>query len=276
MWLAGAGDNAAAAVGTGVVVDHKAFTTIGTSGVVYAHTSQMNIDPQGRVHTFCCAVPGEWHVMGVTQAAGLSLQWFRNNFCYEEVLQAKKENVDPYVLMTAEAAKIPIGSEKLLYLPYLMGERTPHMNPDCRGVFFGLSGKHSRAHLIRAVLEGVAYSLKDCVSILEEMGVQSSEMLACGGGGRSALWRSMLADLYGCDVITVDVSEGPALGVAILAGVGAGIYPSVPEACEQMIRKDSSVSPDSEKRAEYLKYYELFKALYPALLQQYADLARIG
>ena len=274
--VGGAGDNAAAAVGTGVVVDHKAFTTIGTSGVVYAHTSQMSIDPQGRVHTFCCAVPGEWHVMGVTQAAGLSLQWFRNNFCYEEVLQAKKENIDPYVLMTAEAAEIPIGSEKLLYLPYLMGERTPHMNPDCRGVFFGLSGKHTRAHLIRAVLEGVAYSLKDCVSILEEMGVQSSEMLACGGGGRSALWRSMLADLYGCNITTVDATEGPALGVAILAGVGAGIYPSVPEACERMIRKDSSVSPDSEKRAEYLKYYELFKALYPVLLQQYADLARIN
>lgn len=270
----GAGDNAAAAVGMGVVVDGTAFTTIGTSGVVYAHTSQMKLDRLGRVHTFCSAVPGEWHVMGVTQAAGLSLQWFRNQFCAEERQAAAAQGVDPYDLMNAEAAQIRIGADKLLYLPYLMGERTPHLDPDCRGVFYGLSGAHTRAHLIRAVMEGVTYSLQDCVSILEEMGVGFETMLACGGGGRSPLWRGMLADMFGYPVETSTSSEAPALGAAILAGVGAGLFPSVQAACAQLIRQENHVDPDAGRHQEYRRYYALYRRLYPALATEFKTLAQ--
>ena len=162
--VAGAGDNAAAAVGTGVVKNGLAFTTIGTSGVVYAHSDKAAIDPQGRVHTFCCAVPGAWHVMGVTQAAGLSLKWFRNNFTAGE----------SYAELDEKAAQIPAGANRLLFLPYLMGERTPHLDPDCRGAFIGLSAVHTKYDLLRAVAEGVTYSLKDCLDILKEMGLAST------------------------------------------------------------------------------------------------------
>jgi xylulokinase len=273
--VGGAGDNAAAAVGTGVVADGRAFTTIGTSGVVYAHLSKPAIEPEGRVHTFCSAVPGEWHVMGVTQGAGLSLQWFRNNFCESEMTTAGGMGVDPYYLMDREAERIPIGCEKLLYLPYLMGERTPHLDPDCRGVFFGLSAIHTKAHLIRAVMEGVAYSMRDCLELLKGMGVSVDHMLVCGGGGASPLWRQMLADLYRCDVRTVASEQGPALGVAILAGVGAGIYPSVQDGCSRVIRTNPAQSPNGEQSAAYDRYYGIYRQLYPALKESYKALSRV-
>ncbi len=271
--VGGAGDNAAAAVGTGVVRDGRAFTTIGTSGVVFAHSSAITIDPGGRVHTFCCAVPGAWHVMGVTQAAGFSLRWMRDNFCSPEMAEAEKRGVDPYVVMGEEAEKIPIGSDRLFYLPYLNGERTPHLDPDCRGVFFGLSGLHTRAHLIRAVMEGVSYSQRDCVSILRDMHVRIDSMMACGGGGRSPLWRQMLADNYHCPVSTVDTKEGPALGVAILAGVGAGIYKNIPEACDQLIHQDIIQNPIKENEAFYDKAYPLYQELYRDLKESYKKLS---
>ena len=180
--VGGAGDNAAAAVGTGVVKDGTAFTTIGTSGVVFAHSDRVTIDPKGRVHTCCCAVPGAFHVMGVTQAAGLSLKWFKDNFCEDYVEQARGLGVDVYDLINRDIAAVPAGSDRLIYLPYLMGERTPHLDPDSRGVFFGLSAIHTKAHLLRAVMEGVSYSLRDCNEILKEMGIRVDEMMACGGG----------------------------------------------------------------------------------------------
>ena len=263
--VGGAGDNAAAAVGTGVVTDGKAFTTIGTSGVIFAHTSKLMIDPKGRVHTFCCAVPGAWHVMGVTQAAGLSLEWFKKEFCAQESLDARERHVSPYLIMDEEAAGINPGCDDLIYLPYLMGERTPHLDPDCRGVFFGLSAMHTRAHLIRAVMEGVAYSLKDCAAVLTEMGVAFKEMLACGGGGKSLLWRQMLSDLYDCPVVTLAADEGPALGVAILAGVGTGLFPSVENACERIIIRNKSISPNKENQKKIEKNYMIFKTLYVRL-----------
>lgn len=273
--VGGAGDNAAAAVGTGVVTDGKAFTTIGTSGVVFAHTSGISIDPKGRVHTFCCAVPGCWHVMGVTQAAGLSLKWFRDNFCHEEIETAKLMGVDTYELMTAEADTVPIGSDRLLYMPYLMGERTPHLDPNARGMFFGLSAMHTKKHMLRAVMEGVSYSLRDCVEICREMGINVSDMMACGGGGSSPMWRQMLADLYGCPVKTVASKEGPALGVAILAMVGAGIYSSVPEACAQIITADKVQEPVAENIPQYEKYYQLYTQIYPAAKENCAKLAQL-
>ena len=273
--VGGAGDNAAAAVGTGTVQDGRAFTTIGTSGVVFAHTSKLSIDPKGRVHTFCCAVPGAWHVMGVTQGAGLSLKWFRDNFCHEEMIAAAGMKKDPYFLMDKQAEEIPIGSDRLLYLPYLMGERTPHLDPNCRGVFFGLSAMHTRQHLLRAVMEGVTFSQRDSVEVLREMGVSINEMLACGGGGSSPLWRQMLADVYGCPVKTVVSKEGPALGVAILAGAGTGVYPSVQDGCAAVIKTNPPQNPISQNSAEYEKFYNIYRALYPALKNNFSELAKL-
>ncbi|MEG1775393.1 MAG: xylulokinase [Clostridia bacterium] len=272
--VGGAGDNAAAAVGTGVVADGRAFTTIGTSGVVFAHTDQLSIDPKGRVHTFCCAVPGAWHVMGVTQAAGLSLKWFRDTFCQAEAEAARGMAVDTYDLLNAEVEQSPIGANRLFYLPYLMGERTPHLDPDCRGVFFGLSAMHHKRDLLRAVMEGVSYSLNDCLNVLGEMGVKPARMLACGGGGRSAVWRQMLADIFACPVCIAQNSEGPALGVAILAGVGVGLYPSVREACDQMIRVSSQQEPNPEHAAQYQKNYEFYHSLYPCMQDAFKRLAK--
>ena len=271
--VGGAGDNAAAAVGMGVVENGKAFTTIGTSGVVFMHTDNLLIDPKGRVHTFCCAVPGKWHVMGVTQGAGLSLKWFRDNFCEDIKLQAENEGVDPYYIMDKMAETSPIGAERLLFLPYLMGERTPHLDSDCRGVFFGISAIHQKKDFIRAVMEGVSFSLMDCLSVFGEMGAAPSEMLACGGGGSSKLWRKMLSDIYNTEIATIKSKEGPALGVAILAMVGAGIYKSVEEACNACIEKASLQQPDIDSHNRYMEFYEIYKALYPQLKENYKALA---
>ena len=268
--VGGAGDNAAAAVGMGVVSDGSAFTTIGTSGVVYAHTSAPVIDPAGRVHTFCCAVPGCWHIMGVTQGAGLSLRWFRDTLCSP----ADWGGDEPYVRMTGLAEQSTVGANRLIYLPYLMGERTPHLDPDARGVFFGLSAMHTRGDMIRAVLEGVAFSLTDCMTVLREMGVEPGSMRICGGGGRSALWRQIIADCYKMPVYRTVSEEGPALGVGILAMVGGGIYPDVPTACRELValRDKTWVSDNAEK---YGEIYELYKRLYPHMRENFAALARL-
>lgn len=273
--VGGAGDNAAAAVGTGVVKDGTAFTTIGTSGVVYAHSSDVTIDDKGRVHTFCCAVPGAWHVMGVTQGAGLSLKWFRDNFCMDMMETAKTMDIDTYDLVNEAVKKVPIGCNRLVYLPYLMGERTPHLDADCRGVFFGLSAKHTRSDMLRAVMEGVTYSLRDCHSILKEMNIEIDEMMACGGGGKSPVWRQMLADNYKCSVTTLEANEGPALGVAILAGVGAGIFKTVEEGCDKLIKKDKTRAYNVEDAKVYDEYYKLYTGLYPALKESYKQLAEL-
>lgn len=274
--VGGAGDNAAAAIGTGVASDGKAFTTIGTSGVVFAHTSDIAIDPKGRVHTCCAAVPGAWHVMGVTQGAGLSLKWFRDNFCAAEKETAKYMGVDEYYLMDKEAETVPIGAERLLYLPYLMGERTPHLDPNARGMFFGLSAMHTKKHMLRAVLEGVSYSLRDCVEVFREMDINVSDMMACGGGGSSPLWRSMLADLYNCPVKTAASKEGPALGVALLALTGAGVYSSVPEACAAVVKTDKIQQPNEAAVPVYEDYYRLYRDIYPAVKEHCARLAKLG
>ena len=259
----GAGDNAAAAVGTGIVEDGKAFTTIGTSGVVFAHTSSPRIDPQGRVHTFCCAVPGCWHVMGVTQAAGLSLKWFRENMA---------ENMD-YEAINQAIASVPRGSRRLIYLPYLMGERTPHLNPDCRGVFFGLSAMHTKADMLRSVMEGVSFSLLDCWDILREMKIEVKDMMACGGGSKSPLWRQMLANMYGCPVKVGGEGGGATLGAAILGGVAAGLFEDVPSACRRFVGTSSVCQPKADANAFYAKEHELYKMLYKSLEPCYKALA---
>ncbi len=273
--VGGAGDNAAAAVGTGVVKEGTAFTTIGTSGVVFAHTDKVSIDPKGRVHTCCCAVPGAWHIMGVTQAAGFSLKWFRDNFCQSYITKAEELGVDPYDLINEDIESVPVGSDRLIYLPYLNGERTPHLDSEARGVFFGLSGIHTAKHLLRAVMEGVSYSLCDCNEILNEMGVKINDMMACGGGGKSKIWRQMLSDLYGCQVATIDQEQGPALGVAILAGVGSGVYESVQSACDKLITKAKVTAPDAQNAEKYAKYHKLYQKLYKDLKDDYKELAEL-
>lgn len=274
--VGGAGDQAAGAVGNGIVKPGIISSTIGTSGVVFAYTDKVSIDPKGRVHTFCHAVPNTWHIMGVTQGAGLSLQWFRNNFCHEEVSSAGLLGVDPYYLIDKAAAKVPVGAGGLLYLPYLMGERTPHLDPDCRGVFFGISAKHTKREFLRAVMEGVAYSLKNCLDIVKEMGIAINEVRASGGGGKSQLWRQIQADLFGTPICTINSSEGPALGVALLAGVGAGIYKSVPEACDQTISVVTRQDYDRENHKAYQKYYSLYNSLYQSLKNDFKELARLN
>lgn len=272
----GAGDNAAAAVGTGVVSEGRAFVTLGTSGVVFAHSDKVTIDPQGRIHTFCSAVPGAWAVMSCTLSAGLSLRWFRDECCAPEVAEAQMQGVDPYEIMSKLAGESPIGANRLIYLPYLMGERSPLLDEKARGAFIGLSAIHKRGDLIRAVMEGVSYSQRQCVDVLREMGVTTDDMMACGGGARSPLWRQMLADLFGCTVKTSKASnEGPALGVAILAGVGAGIYASVQEACDRIISADSKTEADPVSAKEYGRIYPLYTSLYPALKSTFAQLAEL-
>lgn len=271
--MGGAGDNAAAAIGTGVVETGKAFTTLGTSGVIFAHTDDVTIDPKGRVHTFCSAVPGKWTVMSCTLAAGLSLQWFRNQFCATERELAEEQDRDVYELMTDSAARSPIGANRLIYLPYLMGERSPLLDSDARGAFIGLSAIHDKGDMIRAVMEGVSYSQRQCLDVFQEMGVDVSDMAVCGGGGRNHFWRQMLADVYGCPVKTIASTEGPALGAAILAGVGAGVYASVPEGCHAAVRVGGTQRPVPEQSTAYEPYYQLYRGLYPALRDSFHTLA---
>jgi len=213
--------------------------------------------------------------MGVTQSAGLSLKWFRDNLCWGEMETALSMGVDPYYLTDKAAGDVPIGSNRLLYLPYLNGERTPHLDPNARGVFFGLSSMHHKKDMIRAVMEGVAFSMLDCVEVMREMRINVSDMMACGGGGASPLWRQMLADLYGCPVKTTLNKEGPALGVALLAAVGAGLYSSVPEACNAVIKPERVQEPIGENSAKYEKVYELYKKLYPRFKASFEELAQL-
>ncbi|SKA81625.1 xylulokinase [Caloramator quimbayensis] len=274
--VGGAGDQAAGAVGNGIVKKGIISSTIGTSGVVFAYTDKVTIDPKGRVHTFCHAVPNTWHVMGVTQGAGLSLKWFRDNFCSDEKEVASLTDVDVYEILTKEAEKSTVGCEGLIYLPYLMGERTPHLDPYARGVFFGLSAKHTKRDMLRAVMEGVSYSLKDCMEIIKDMGIEALEVRASGGGGRSPLWRQMQADMYNTDVVTINSSERPALGVAILAGVGAGIYSSVSDACDNIIKVSTVQKPIEKNISIYNSYYNVYKNLYTSLKKNFKELDEIN
>jgi xylulokinase len=249
--VGGGGDQAAGAVGNGIVREGSVSSTIGSSGVVFAYAAEPVRDPRGRVHTFCHAVPGAWHVMGVTQAAGLSLRWLRDQL-----------GGGDYDALTAQAAQAPAGSDGLWFLPYLMGERTPHLDPQARGVWFGLTAAHTRAHLTRSVMEGVAYSLKDCLDVLLGMGLPVGEVRASGGGARSGLWRQIQADVFGREVVGVQAAEGPAYGAALLAGVGTGAWRSVPEACEACVRIASRTEPDPAAQATYTRGHAVYQRIY--------------
>ncbi len=272
--VGGGGDQAAGAVGNGIVEEGIASCSVGTSGVLFAHMRQPHTDTLLRTHTFCAAVPGEWHVMGVQLSSGGSLRWYRDAIGDTEKAVAKQMHVDPYQLLTHEATAAPAGCEGLIFLPYLTGERCPHPDPYARGVFFGLTLRHDKAHLVRAVLEGVAYGLRDSLEIFHEMGVNPTQIRLSGGGARSSVWRQIQADIFNRECVTINIDEGPAFGVALLAGVGAGLYPSVPAACAQTIQVVDRTEPDAAHAAVYARYYPIFRRLYDDLKDEFKAVAK--
>ncbi len=257
--VGGGGDQAAGAVGNGIVESGIVSCTIGTSGVVFAHTSKPAYDPEGRVHTFCHAVRGAWHVMGVTQGAGLSLQWFRNQLAPGV----------PYDSLTAEAATAAPCSQGLYWMPYLMGERTPHLDAAARGGWIGITAKHTRADLIRSVLEGVSYSQKDCLDVIEGMRVPVNSVRVSGGGAQSPFWRQMLSDVFAKPVVTLDMQEGSAYGAAILALVGSGVFGTVTEACHAVVHEVKCVYPRPHETNVYARGHKIYTTLYPTLKPVY-------
>lgn len=260
--VAGAGDQAAGAVGMGIVRAGAVSATIGTSGVVFAATDNPAMDVKGRVHTFCHAVPDRWHVMGVTQAAGLSLRWIRDLL--------KNSGELSYDQLTYEAAQVPAGSDGVLWAPYLMGERTPHLDPNARATLTGLAASHSRGHVVRAVLEGVAFSLKDTFSLFDEMKVPVRNIRLGGGGARSDLWPQIQADVYGHEVEILAAEEGAAYGGALLAGVGARWWNSVEEACDAVVQTQQRVTPDAATVATMKQQYKNYRKIYPGLKALFA------
>ena len=262
--VGGGGDQAAQAVGVGAVRPGIIALTLGTSGVVFAATESALVEPEGRLHAFCHAVPGRWHFMGVMLSAAGSLQWYR-------------DTLSPGVAfddLVAEAESIPAGSEGLLFLPYLTGERTPYPDPLARGAWVGLTVRHRRAHLTRAVLEGVAFGIKDSFTLIQQAGLGSIDQVrVSGGGARSSLWRQIMADVLGVELVTVNTTEGAAYGAALLAAVGAGLYASVEEATEAAIQITGRTAP-GENAAIYPAAYQLYRGLYPALTGAFQGLAR--
>ena len=249
---AGGGDNAASAVGTGIVSEGFLSSSVGTSGVLFAHTDTFRPEPSGRLHAFCHAVPDAYHLMGVTLSAGGSLSWWRETLGkgYDELVEV--------------AGEVSPGSEGLLFLPYLSGERTPHLDPGARGSFFGLTTRHTTAHMTRALMEGVVFSLKDSLEIMGELGVEAREIRATGGGAKSPLWRQLQADIYDRPIYRTATDEGPAYGAALLGGVASGVYGSVKEASSLVKLREEVTEPDRERARLYGEYYEVYRSLYPA------------
>jgi len=266
--VAGAGDQAAQSIGTGVAGEGIISVTVGTSGVVFAATSSYTFDPTGELHAYCHALPDTWHLMGVTLSAGGSLRWFRDALCQPETAEAARTGRGVYDIITELAATAPAGSDGLLFLPYLTGERTPHADPSARGVFFGLSLRHTKAHMARAVLEGVTFSLRECLDLLCASGQSCARVRMSGGGSRSAFWRQMMADVFGTEIVEVNVSQGAAYGAALLAGVGAGVYRDAWEACDLAVHETGSTKPGPDVGA-YTEAYDRYRALYPALAPEF-------
>jgi xylulokinase len=267
--VGGAGDNAAASVGTGVVAAGRAMTTIGTSGVVFAFTNRPNIDPKGRVYTFCTAVPDAWHMMGLVNSAGLSLKWWRNGFFPDD---------EDYLEIDKAIASSPIGANKLIYNPYLMGEASPYWDVNARGSFVGLSAIQKKEDITRAVMEGITYALKESVDIYRDIGVEPKVMRMCGGGSKAPVWRQMMADIFNMPVaLPAGVSENSAaLGAAILAMTGTGVYPDVKTACDKIVTlRDEMYDPDPEANAKYEKIAAIFRQIYPANKPIYDALAEL-
>ena len=262
--VGGGGDQAAQAVGSGIDREGVISVTVGTSGVVFAASDAYRVEPLGRLHAFCHAIPGKWHLMGVVLSAGGSFRWFRDALGDPERTEALTARRDPYELLTGLAAEAPAGCEGLLFLPYLTGERTPHPDPEARGAYCGITLRHSKPHMVRAVLEGVTYALRDSLELMRDLGLTIEQVRGSGGGARSPLWRQMLADVFESELVTVNVTEGAAYGAALLAGVGSGVYASVAEACASAVKVVDQVTPGADALV-YADYYPVYRSLYPAL-----------
>lgn len=273
--VGGGGDQAASAIGNGIVRKGIVSATMGTSGVVFAHSDEVQVDPEGRLHTFCHAVRGKWHVMGCVLSAGGSLQWFRNQLCESEQAAAKKQKVDPYELITAAAADTPAGAEGLFFLPYLTGERTPHADPHARASWIGLSLRHGKGHMARAVMEGATYAMRDSLEIAKQMDIPVKEVRLSGGGARSGFWRQMQADIYGQTVVTINAEEGPAYGVALLAAAGTGAYKDVVEACNATISVVTRTKPKAPAKKTYNAAYPVYQQLYRSLKDDFAEIQKL-
>ena len=269
--VGGGGDQAAGAVGTGVVLPGLVSASMGTSGVIFAASGSPQTDPLGRVHTMCHAIPDTWCVFGCMLSAGGSLQWLRNTLFAAEIKKAG----DPgsiYPAIIKEAQSAAAGAENLFFLPYLTGERCPHPDPAARGAFIGLTPRHDRRHLIRAVLEGITFGMREQIQIFREMKIPIQQVRASGGGARSEFWRQLQADMYNAPVVTINVSEGAALGAAILAAVGQGHYASVPQATKAIIQIRTTAKPSKKAAALYDAQYQKYAALYPSLKPNFRSL----
>ncbi|MHB8933389.1 MAG: xylulokinase, partial [Bellilinea sp.] len=261
---AGGGDQAAQAVGVGAVEPGIIGLTVGTSGVVFAATPTAMVEPEGLLHAFCHAVPGMWHLMGVMLSAAGSLQWYRDTLAPDLSFDA----------LLKEAETVPAGSEGLLFLPYLSGERTPYPDPQARGAFIGLTIRHTRGHMTRAVLEGVAFGLKDGLKLIQNAGLERiTQVRASGGGTKGALWRQILASVLESKLVTVNTAEGAAFGAALLAGVGAGVWPDVRSACRETIKITGQTLPDAKDAKRYQQTYSLYRELYPALKDSFQKMS---
>lgn len=274
--VGGGGDQAAGAVGNGIVTSGIVSATLGTSGVVFAHADQPTRDPRGRVHTMCHAVPGKWCVFGCMLSAGGSFQWFRNNLGQTEVALAKKKRIDPYELLIAAAQRAPVGSEGLFFLPYLTGERCPHPDPNARGGWIGLTARTTRDMLIRSLLEGVTFGMRDALQIMRGMNIPISQVRASGGGARSDFWRHLQADIYNSPIVLTNAEEGPAYGVALLGGVGTGAFSSVEDACKASIKTTKKIAPGKKTAAAYGRIYTVYTKLYGDLKERFDEISALG
>ncbi len=274
--VGGAGDQAGGAVGSGIVREGLISDYLGTSGVVFAHSDKPVYDPQGRLHSFCHAVEGAWHLMGVTLSAAGAYKWYHDTFGASDKISEKYKKLKGYELLNKQAEASSPGSKGLIFLPYLSGERTPHADPYARGVFFGLSYLHDQGHFARSVMEGISYSQYDCLSLMKELGITSDKIVLFGGGARSILWRRIISDIFRTRIVTLNVEEGPSYGAAILAGVGAGIYKNVEEATDSIIKEVSETSPNPDNVSRYAKYYEVYRSLYNSLKDNFEKLDLAG
>jgi xylulokinase len=272
--VGGAGDCAANGVGTGVVASGELSTSIGTSGIMFVHSDKVEVDPEGRLHTFCHAVHGKWHMMGVSLSGGGSLQWFHDKLCGD--VQRSKGKKDCLDVLGSEAGKVPPGSQGLFFLPYLSGERTPHADPDARACFIGLTLAHGRGHMVRAIMEGVAYAMRDSLAIIRQMGVPVRQIIASGGGSKSPLWRQIQADVFGQKVVTINAEQGPAFGVALLAAVGAGAYKNVEEACAATIKVVAETPVSKPAAKTYDQGFPIYQQLYRSLKSDFKAIAKLG
>jgi len=253
----GGGDQSMQAVGNGVIRPGILSSTIGTGGQLFITLDKFTYDPKLRIHTFCHAIPGTYHLLGAILSAGLSLKWLKENILYTS---------DSYRIFDKEADNIKIGSEGVIFLPYLLGERSPYMNPQARGVFFGLSLKHHRAHLIRAVMEGVVFALRDCLEVFEELGIKIEQIIASGGGAKSRVWRQIQADVFNKEISMTQSIEQAAIGAAILSGVGVGIYKDTEEGCKKVVKlKEEKIKPVPENVDIYNQQFKIYQSLYQDL-----------